>query len=303
MIDESIVRGRLAGWVRVSHHNSQMDSQREIVEGFARRTGNTILYWYEDPDRPRWKASQSRKLAEMVRDAQEGRFDWIVLDRQQRLGTYDHLEFFHYLHLFRMANVRIWSVAEGELTTDEIATSFRSLAGSHSEKEEQRNKAGNVARGMLLNANKGRYNGSIMPLGYDRVCISPEGVERFRLIEEGRESNPSHVPGSKEPGEGRYLHRYTVLYPNGHSESLTQLPGKGKQDRYEYRKSIREERVKAAREVYLLYDSGMNRSEIARHMNRTGVDLGLRTMWTVHSVEQVLDNSIYGGIVEWKKRS
>jgi DNA invertase Pin-like site-specific DNA recombinase len=280
-----------------------MDSQRGIVDGFARRTNNTILHWYEDPDRPRWKASQSSKLAEMVRDAQDGRFDWIVLDRQQRLGTYDHLEFFHYLHVFRMANVRIWSVAEGELTTDEIATSFRSLAGSHSEKEEQRNKAGNVARGMLLNANKGLYNGSLMPLGYDRVCVSPDGVERFRLIEEAREPNPNHVPGSKEPGEGRYTHSYTVLYPNGHSESLTQLPGKGRQDRYEYRKSDREDRVRWAREVYVLYDSGMNRSEIAKQMNRDGVDLGLRTAWTVHSVGQILTNPIYGGVVEWKKRS
>ena len=303
MLSEGIVEGRLAGWVRVSHHNSQMDSQREIVEGFARRINNTITTWYLDPDRPRWKASLSTELARMVRDAQDHKFDWIILDKQQRLGTYDHTEFFHYIHLFKQAGIRVWSVAEGELTTDEIGTSFRSLAGSHSEKEEQRNKAGNVARGMLLNASKGYYNGAIVPLGYDRVCISPEGNERFRLIDEGREKNPNYVPRSKEPGEQKYLHRYTVVYPNGHTESLTQLPGKGKQDRYVLRKTIRIERIKDACEVFTLYDAGLNCLEIARRMNRTGVNLGMRTTWTYRSVHQLLENPIYGGVVEWLKRS
>lgn len=303
MLGEDIVEGRLAGWVRVSHHNSQMDSQKEIVDGFARRINNTITTWYLDPDRPRWKASLSTELARMVRDAQDHRFDWIVLDKQQRLGTYDHTEFFHYIHLFKQAGIRVWSVAEGELTTDEIGTSFRSLAGSHSEKEEQRNKAGNVARGMLLNASKGYYNGAIVPLGYDRACISPEGSERFRLIDEGREKNPNYVPRSKEPAEQKYLHTYTVVYPNGHVESLTQLPGKGKHDRYVLRKSIRSQRINHACEVFTLFDAGMNCLEIARQMNRTGVDLGMRTAWTYRSVRQLLENPIYGGVVEWLKRS
>ena len=303
MFSEATVQGRLVGWLRISSHNSEMESQRGIVDGFARRLKNSIMTWYLDPDRPRWKASQSIELARMLRDAQEGKFDWIVLDKQQRLGTYDHIEFFHYLHLFRSSSVRIWSVAEGELTTDEIATSFRSLAGSHSEKEEQRNKAGNVARGMLLNASKGRYNGAIVPLGYDRVCVSPEGNERFRLIDEGRERNPNYIPKSQKPDEEKFLRRYTVIYPNGHAESLTQLPGKGKHDRYELRVSVREERGKAAREVYVLYDSGMNCSELARHMNRSGVELGMRTEWNAHSVRQILTNPVYGGVIEWLKRS
>ena len=301
MPDESVVRGRLHGWVRVSHHNSQLDSQREVVSSFARRNGVVVVRWWEDQDRPRWKAAKSEVLAAMVKAAEDRQFDWLVLDKQQRFGTFSNMEFSSYMWTLRKAGVRVWSVEEGELTTDEIAASFTSIAKSHSEVAEQRNKAGNVARGMLHNARQGRYNGSIMPHGYDRVCLSPEGVERFRLVEESRVLNPDAVAGSPLPEHSRYIRKYTVIYTGGHTESLTQLPGKGKADRYEYRVSVRAERVDEAVEVYRMYDSGLNLFEIAKALNRTGGSRGLKTEWTAHSVRSVLENPIYGGIVGWKR--
>ena len=301
--DESIVQGRLVAFVRISSSNSEIDSQKEMVARLAGRVGGFIRHWYEDPDRPRWKAEHSTVLKRLMEDAAERRFDWVILDKQQRLGTIDHMELFSYLHGFRMAGVRVWSVQEGELTSNEIATSFRQVASAQSEIEDQKNKAGNVVRGMFLNARRFRFNGAILPYGYDRVCVSPEGTERFRLVEENRTENPGHVRGSKAPEHTRFICHYTVLYPNGHEEKLTQLPGKGKHDWYEYAVSVRRERVETVQLVYRMYVEGFNRTEIARHLNKLGVDRGFRQYWHTDHIDGILDHPIYGGVHEWKKLS
>jgi len=303
VIDESIVTGRLVAFVRISSLHSELDSQKEIIARFATRVGGYIRQWYEDPDRPRWKAEHSLVLKQLQADAAERQFDWIILDKQSRLGTMNHFEFFAYMQHFIAAGVRVWSVADGELTSGDIVTSIRSVASSQSEVEDQKNKAGNVARGMFMNVKRFRYNGAIMPYGYDRICKSSEGVERFRLVEESRTDNPGYVRGSKRPGEGKFLVRYTVVYPNGHSESLASPPGKGPHDYYEYAVTIRSERISAVREVFQLYADGMNLTEIANYMNNSGVDKGRRRFWSAASISSIITCSLYAGVYEWKKVS
>ncbi len=92
----------------------------------------------------------------------------MLLDKQSRLGTFNHFEFFAYSQQFISAGVRVWSVADGELTSPDIVTSIRSVTSSQSEVEDQKNKAGNVLRGMYLNAKRFRYNGAVMPYACNR---------------------------------------------------------------------------------------------------------------------------------------
>ncbi len=42
MINESVVTGRLAAFIRVSSLHSELDSQKEIIAQFAGRVGNFI---------------------------------------------------------------------------------------------------------------------------------------------------------------------------------------------------------------------------------------------------------------------
>jgi hypothetical protein len=301
MINESAVTGRLVAFVRISSIHSELDSQKEIIAQFSGRVGNFVRRWYEDPDRPRWKAEHSDTLRQILRDAEEGQFDWVILDKQSRLGTFNHFEFFAYLQQFILAGVRVWSVADGELTSPDIVTSIRSVTSSQSEVEDQKNKAGNVLRGMYLNAKRFRYNGAILPYGYDRICRSADGTERFRLVEESRKENPDYVPKSKRREESKYILTYHVIYPNGHSEWLSEPPGKGKHEYYDFAVTIIGERIEIVRLVYRLYVEGHSLNEIAVHLNGMETDRGWRQYWSPGNVATIIDHPIYGGRYEWRK--
>ena len=242
-------------------------------------------------------------LKRLLEDAAERQFDWLILDKQSRLGTFNHFEFFAYMQRFIEAGVRVWSVQEGELTSAEIASTFRQVVDSHAEVADQKQKAGNVARRMFRNANNFRFNGGPTPFGYERVCMSPDGVERLRLIEESRVENPGYWRGSKDYKKRRWVPHYMVVYPNGHEERLTQLPGKGKHDWYEFAVSIRSERVDVVRLVYKMYTDGHSRGEIANHLNKTAADRSFQAYWHTCHVEQILDCPLHGGQYEWKRRS
>lgn len=81
MIHEDVVAGRPVAFVRVSSLHSELDSQKEVVDRFAGRVGNYIRRWYEDPDRPRWKAERPEVLRQLLADAEERQFDRVVLDK------------------------------------------------------------------------------------------------------------------------------------------------------------------------------------------------------------------------------
>jgi hypothetical protein len=61
---------------------------------------------------------------------QAGKWDWIVVDSQERFGTKDAFEFGYFAHLFRMSDCQLWSVSQGHLTADDLATPIlASVAG------------------------------------------------------------------------------------------------------------------------------------------------------------------------------
>ncbi len=53
------------------------------------------------------------------------------------------------------------------------------------------------------------------------------------------------------------------------------------------------------REIFLAYSSGISMSEIARHLNRTGVRTRRGGEWTLYSIRQVLHNPAYAGYRRW----
>jgi hypothetical protein len=302
--DASKVVGRLVGLVRISDaKGSEIESQKGVVEGFARTVGNSIGKWYADLDRKRWEYGRSEAIRRLLADADAGLFDWVIVDKAQRIGTYNERELFHFLHELERRRARIWSVAEGDLMDPNVLRSLEMVLGSQSELKDQRNKAQNVSRGMRLNALEFRFNGAVLPYGYDRICLAPDGAERFRVIEDCREENPEYVPGSKEPGRQRWLNRYIVIYPGGHREERIGPPGKGKHERYEFAPSLRTERRKWAVEIFRLYAEGHTRSEIATHLNREGAELALKTYWHTEHITNILTNPIYGGRHEWRRQT
>jgi DNA invertase Pin-like site-specific DNA recombinase len=299
--DDSQVSGRLVGFVRVSLLSSELESQKETISGFASSIGNSIRRYYEDMDRKRSQYHESRVLQNLLRDAEAGAFDWVIIDKAQRVGTDEFNELAHFITECDKRGVQVWSVSEGPLSRPDILASINLLLGSASEQKDQRNKAENVSRGMFRNAKAWNYNGAILPYAYDRLCIAADGSERFRVVELGRELNPNQVEGSKLPEHRKFINRYEVIYPTGHREIRTDPPGKAKHERYTYALSIRKERIEVVRTIFRMYSEGFNRHAIARHLVATKADPSLRLYWRTTHVSLILRNPIYGGILEWKK--
>jgi DNA invertase Pin-like site-specific DNA recombinase len=302
--DTSQVIGRLVGLVRISDvKGSEIESQKGVIEGFARTLSNSIDKWYAELDRKRWQYGKSEVIRRLLADADAKLFDWVIVDKAQRIGTYNERELFHFLHELERRGVRIWSVAEGDLLDPHVMRSLEMVLGSQSELKDQRNKAQNVARGMRQNALEFRYNGSNLPYGYDRICVAPDGTERFRLVEDRREANPSYVPGSKEQGQQRWLNWYVVVYPGGHEERRIGPPGKGKHERYEFAPSVRLDRRRWAAQAFAWYAEGLNRSQIAMLLNESQADLGHRSYWAPVHITTMLEHPIYGGRHQWRRQS
>ena len=299
--DATQVSGRLVGFVRVSLLSSELESQKETIGGFAASIGNSIRRYYEDMDRKRSQYHESRVLKDLLRDADAGAFDWVVIDKAQRVGTDEFNELAHFITECDKRGVQVWSVSEGPLSRPDILASINLLLGSASEQKDQRNKAENVSRGMFRNTKAWNYNGAILPYGYDRVCIAADGTERFRVVELGRELNPDHVAGSKLPEHRKFINRYEVIYATGHRQSRTDPPGKAKHERYTYALSIRQVRIEVVRTIFRMYAEGYNRHAIAKHLVATKADTSLRLYWRTTHVTLILRNPIYGGILEWKK--
>jgi hypothetical protein len=302
--DPRKVVGRLVGLVRISDiKGSEVESQKGVVEGFARSISNSIGKWYADLDRKRWQYAQSEVIKRLLADAEAGLFEWVIVDKAQRIGTFNERELFHFLHELERRRVGCWSVAEGDLMDPHVMRSLEMVLGSQSEMKDQRNKAQNVARGMRLNALEFRYNGGVLPYSYDRVCVTPEGVERFRVVEDRRDANPSYVPGSKDPVERRWINRYVIVYPGGHEEHRVGHPGKAKHERYDFALSIRTERRRWAAEIFRMYVDGLTRNAIAMHLNQAGADPGHRACWSARHITDILAHPIYAGRHEWRRKS
>src|SRR5262249_55520155 len=138
--DTRKVIGRLVGLVRISDlRGSEVESQKAVIEGFAATVSNSIGKWYADLDRKRWDYGRSEAIKRLLADADAGLFDWVVVDKAQRIGTYNERELFHFIHELERRRVRIWSVAEGDLMDANVLRSLEMVLGSQSELKDQRN--------------------------------------------------------------------------------------------------------------------------------------------------------------------
>jgi hypothetical protein len=114
---------RGAGYIRVSDGEKQdPQRQRETVARWADNRGLVVARLYEDIEgrNPRAKAERRAHFQQLLADVQAGKWDWIVVDSQERFRTKDAFEFGYFAHLFRMSGCQLWSVSQGHLTADDL---------------------------------------------------------------------------------------------------------------------------------------------------------------------------------------
>jgi DNA invertase Pin-like site-specific DNA recombinase len=169
---------RGAAYVRVSDGEKQdPQRQRETVKGWAQNRGLTISRFYEDIEgrNPRAKAERRAHFQRMLADVQAGKWDWIVVDSQERFGTKDGFEFGYFAHLLRMSNCQLWSVSQGHLTADDLATPILTSLHAGSSREELLKMGRRNVSGKRTKAANGEWQGGYVPYGYDVACVGQRG--------------------------------------------------------------------------------------------------------------------------------
>jgi DNA invertase Pin-like site-specific DNA recombinase len=112
---------------------------------------------------------------------QAGKWDWIVVDSQERFGTKDAFEFGYFAHLFRMSDCQLWSVSQGHLTADDLAAPILASVHAGSSREELLELGRRNVSGKRTKAPNGEWQGGYVPYGYDVVCVGPDNKEKVAV--------------------------------------------------------------------------------------------------------------------------
>lgn len=177
----------------MSEEEQSADRQTATITRWLDAQGLTVTepHWYVDEG---WKRHQAQILPQfnaMLRAVDDGRIQWIVVDRADRFGTKSKKQLIHYLYLLEEARCRLVTVEGKDLTADDFATFV--LAGYEGEKSEGegRDKSHRVLSEMLERANRGQWLGGKVPYAMGVAALVLDGgelVERWRVRIVGKQN-------------------------------------------------------------------------------------------------------------------
>jgi DNA invertase Pin-like site-specific DNA recombinase len=194
--------GTGAGYVRCS--TDQQDTQRQYaaIHAFEKRHGVSIKpeHLYRDEGWARDTADERPDFQRMVKLAESGRLQWIVVDALDRFGMKSSKQLMSYLYRLEQAGCRLFDVSGKEWTSEDDATEITALIAGKQSVKEQRDKSHRVLAGKIEKARRGEFQGGIVRLGFDVGCFHREtGKELWRVVFEG-------------------VNRRLKVYPDGHRE-------------------------------------------------------------------------------------
>src|SRR5207244_848192 len=98
--DVLVLSGTGAAYIRVSTDQQDTMRQYDNVRGFENRHGVTIGkdYWLEDEGWARDTADRRPNFQRLMKLADAGRVQWIVVDQLDRFGTKNSKQLISYLH-------------------------------------------------------------------------------------------------------------------------------------------------------------------------------------------------------------
>lgn len=287
---------RGTGYLRVSDGEKQsVESQRQQIEAWLSARCLSVQEWYIDSEgrNSRHKADKREDFQRLLQDIAASRWDWVVVNTQDRFGTKHEFERGKFLNALLDAGCELWSVDHGHLTDpDNPVCVLIGGIGSLTSRKDTKDKARKILGGMLTAAREGRYTGGNVPFGFD-VAIYPVGrwepeSERWRVVIEGRGLRVKVWPdGRRERYDGK-----------------RNFPAYDRTLEARFAVSIVTERVEAARQVFTWYATeDIAFWTIAQRLNLAGVKPMSGKSWTARMVEDMLANPSYVGIVASGKDS
>lgn len=178
--------GNGATYVRVSEEEQDESRQRRALDDCLARHGVTVEphHDYVDINWKRWQADIRPAFNKMLRAADRGEINWILIDDQDRAECVDEFETFAVLHRLRKAGCRLYTVDGLELTNDDVASTVTTLVKSSTSRGEQITKSKRVLEKARQRAEQGDWLGGRVPYGMDVVAfkiVGGEHIEQWRV--------------------------------------------------------------------------------------------------------------------------
>ena len=292
----STTRG--CAYIRVSDGEKQdPQRQRDTIARWADNRALRIDHFYEDIEgkNSRSRSEQRVQFQALLAAVQNDQWDWVVVDSQDRFGTKDAYEFGYFAHILRQNNCQLWSISQGHLTGDDLATPIITSVNAGASREELLVKGRRSVSGKRTKAAGGEWQGGYVPFGYDVVCLGPDSREKFRVIIDGM-----------RPKEG--IWNRVRLWPDGTEDRFDGdgiFPAKEQQDRFMLAPSVRKERIEVAREIFGLYAEGSwTLRSMCKRLNERHINPVYGEGWYVTRLGPMLRNPVYYvGQTVWGKVS
>jgi len=291
------LNGTGGAYIRVSDDQQDTKRQYEAIQAFERQHDVRVLPQnvFKDEGWARDTAEQRPDFQRMLKQAEQGRLQWIVVSERDRFGTRDADEFIHYRYLLRKWGCRLYDAGGTDWTSKDIATTVRATVDGVRSEEEQHFISKRTLGGKAVYARRGEWQGGPVRLGFDVVCYPKDGGDKpnaalqelWRVVLEGRDKRLKIYPdGRKERFDGR------GNFPKFQDE-VEMLRLAPSRDRA---------KVEAAVEVFRKYANGaVNFPTLARYLN----DLGFRNGWggrfLGRQVEDMLGDPVYLGYYAWNR--
>jgi DNA invertase Pin-like site-specific DNA recombinase len=205
--------GNGAAYVRVSDDLQDMLRQYEAIHAFEERHGVSIpkSHRFEDEGWARDTAAKRPDFQRLLKLAESGHIQWIVVSERDRFGTTDADEFMHYRYLLRQWGCRLYDTAGTEWTRKDIATVITAVVEGEKSEQEQHGISRRVLGGKAAYAKRGEWQGGTVPLGLDVACYSCVPLEA------GAGKANADLPELwRVVSEG--LHKRVKVYPDGRTE-------------------------------------------------------------------------------------
>ena len=253
-----------AGYLRRSKTDQELslEQQQADIERYAREHGYRITRWYTDNGVSGDNTGKRNAFRQMHSDALNGgRFQAILCWDQDRFGRFDSVEAGYWIHPLRQAGVRLVTVTEGPVDWSNFTGRVIYSLKQEAKHQFLHDLARRIVRGQRNNAERGGWNGGLVPYGFDRAEFTPDG--RFvRRLAKGDRKRAGHI---------------VRLVPTEDEHKLA-----------------------AIRQMFQRYaDSDVSTYQLAGELTAAGYASPTGQGWTAAAVRVVLRNAAYCGTLRW----
>jgi DNA invertase Pin-like site-specific DNA recombinase len=160
--DGPSLSGSGAAYIRVSTDQQDTERQFAAVRAFEQRRKVSIPkhHWFRDEGWARDEADKRPDFQRLLKLAESGAVQWIVVDALDRFGTKDAHQLVHYLYRLREGRCRLYDAAGKEWTGEDIATIITAVVEGEKSKGEQTSKSHRVLGGKIEKARAGQWQGA-----------------------------------------------------------------------------------------------------------------------------------------------